>query len=255
MNKDTVIKQFKETLSVISFFEIREKTLRQELEFYIDKSDYIYKFDKFSLKRLEHEIMFLSVDTYSLHQGISKKKSLYKNVIKNYGKEVTKVDKNNAWNEDNVIFLGMIDSDNKFPRELTEKEIKESLEEMNYDDIQSRKKIKEKVGIKSHIHQDIDKWIYENFHEDNDADIKNLSDYRKNFAHRLDSIERLVNELTINKPQELVKILDIVQIVLQKYKDNLHDILVYMKSIKFIEIKNIQYNSMDKIKYFIENRK
>lgn len=250
MKDEILIEQLKQVLNVISFFQIREQTLRKELEFYINKQDYICEIDFCALKRLEHEIMFLSVDAYSLHQGISKQKSFLKNTVQNYGRQFTKVDKRDTFNDDNVIFLGVVDSDDEPPRSPTEEEKNDFIRESNKEAIQSRKKLKEKVGIKSHEHKDIGKWNNENFDENNDNDIKNLSKYRKEFAHRLDSFDKLLNELKVYQPQELLKILNVVQTVLKKYQDNLHDILLYMTSIDFMGIKKFQYNSM--VKYLIK---
>lgn len=206
----------------------------------------------YNLKRLEHEIMFLCVDTYSFHQGMSKQKSFFRNTIKNYGKEITKVDKRNLYNEENII-LRMIDPDDKSVKSLSKLYIKNSLKEINEDEIKLRSKVKEKVGIKSHTHHDIDNWIQEYFNEDNDTNIKKLSEYRDLFAHRLDSIEKLMTELKLRvySSKELMAMLDVVKIVLEKYKNKIKGIIVYMTSEKPI-INGFKYESLDKIQYIFE---
>lgn len=99
------IQHIKKTLQVISLFEIRCQKLREELEFfnkYKKRSKCIG-----SLIRLNHEVMYLCVDTYSLHEGVSKKRSLYSKIIKDKAAFFSKVDKREHTNPDGFTHLGV----------------------------------------------------------------------------------------------------------------------------------------------------
>ena len=115
-----VFREIKSVICVISLLQSREKAFSKELEFLnrrwqkVSKEVNTRKQKLFAtaLKRLEHEVMFLCIETYSLHQGIEKKKSLYKKVIQQHGVILSKVDKTPI-NRDNIEFLGIVESDGK----------------------------------------------------------------------------------------------------------------------------------------------
>jgi hypothetical protein len=102
------IEQIKKTIRVLLFFKIRNKKLREELDFF-KKLDNNSTY-RGAWLRLNYEVMYLCVDAYSLHQGISKKKSLYSKIIKNHASELSRVDKTKYFTPENIIHLGNFSS-------------------------------------------------------------------------------------------------------------------------------------------------
>ncbi|MEM8723260.1 MAG: hypothetical protein AAGE84_28905 [Cyanobacteria bacterium P01_G01_bin.39] len=75
---EEVFREIKDVISVISLLQLREKTFREELEFFNLKwkkvsQEHASSLYVGALKRLENEVGFLCVDTYSLYQGIEKR--------------------------------------------------------------------------------------------------------------------------------------------------------------------------------------
>ncbi len=248
---EEVFTEIKNVMNVISMLQLREKTFRKELEFF---NQNYKKIDRqcaallyiMALKRLEHEVGFLCVDTYSLHQGIEKKKSLYSKVIKQNGKLLSKID-NTPSDRSTFTFLGNIDSDG-VERPFSSEEENDFIEQFEQEAYNSRKELRNNSGITSHKHDDLNEWINKIL---DDKILSQLDQYRNEFAHRLDSLENLKRELPIRHPQSIESIeqmLDIVSIVLTKYNDRFQTILGYTKSQHYLGVKGLKYDSLSRLK-------
>lgn len=245
-----VYREIKSVICVISLLQSREKAFRNELNFFnrrwqeVSKEVNTMKLKLFvtALKRLEHEMMFLCIETYSLHQGIEKKKSLYKKVIQQHGEILSKVDKTPI-NRDNIEFIGIVESDGK-QRDATNDEEDEFYELFNEKAIKSREELRNNYGISSKKHEDIEEWLEQLPNKDV---IDQLEIYRDDFAHRLDSLDKLKRELEPPNPQQIEKMINTVSTVLEIYKNCLQKIIVYTTSEPFLGRKLI-YDSLSRLK-------
>ena len=119
---EEVFSEIKKVISVISMLQLRERTFKEELKFFNLKwkevsKEYASTFYVGALKRLEHEVGFLCVDTYSLYQGIEKKKSLFCKIIKQNGRLLSKIDETQS--DRNIYeFVGVFDSDEEMLKHL-----------------------------------------------------------------------------------------------------------------------------------------
>lgn len=245
---EEVFQEIKNVINVISILQLREKTFREELDFFnqnynkqdrkCSKSLYLG-----ALKRLEHEVEFLCVDVYSLYQGIEKKKSLYSKVIKQHGKILSKTDQTPR-DKNTYSFLGIIGSEG-IKREFNSEKENYFIEKFEQKAYNSREKLKQQSGITSHKHEDLDQWVNKIL---DDEILSKLSQYRKEFAHRLDSLENLKRELEFRHPQSIEEMLDIVSVALNKYSECFQTILGYTKSQRYLGIKGIKYDSLSRLK-------
>ena len=246
-----VVEELNKTIRVLSFLQIREKALREDLLFSLHNYSSVPEDDVSwigPVKRLEHEILFLCVDAYSLHRGISKKKSLFSKVIKNKGKEFLKVDDSETWSFESIN-LRVISSEGT--REGTSEEIADHLEASNKMAFEDRKALKEEVGLTSHQHSDMDDWM-EALVDKNLMEKLNI--YRKEGAHRFDSLDYLERELQIIRPEGLEARLDVVAEVLERYQSCLQKILIYTTSVAHEGISkcDLRYDSLLRIKQWKE---
>ena len=184
---------------------------------------------------------FLCVDTYSLYQGIKKKKSLYSKVIKQNGKLLSKTDKTPS-NRDNYE-LGTLDSNGEIVQLAEEEDnIINRIEKKAY---KSREALKQNSGITSHNHNDLDEWVDKIL---DDETLSQLERYRKEFAHRLDSLDRLKRELNNSQPQDIKEMLDTVSKALNSYYKCFQNLLGYTKSQRYIRIRGLRYDSLSRLK-------
>lgn len=237
--------EIKQVIDVICLLQARESKFREELNFFEaswNRKDDVLKrtiltfpenFDPMSIKRtyllealrrLDHEVMFLCIDVYSLYQGVQKKKSLYSKIIKDHSKAFMKVDKG-AVTLGTVIDLGVFTSSGW--RESSEEEKEEYFKSFSEESLRSRKEMRDSVGPESHRHPEMDKWM-ESFSES--GTVLKLSKYRKKFAHRLDSLDNLKEELKVNSPDSIKDMLNAVRDLLNGYKSRFQDILGYTTS-------------------------
>ncbi|MGM3308815.1 hypothetical protein ACSQ6I_23025 [Anabaena sp. WFMT] len=246
MNEE-VFQEIRSVITTISILQSRESAFRQELEFFNqswkDASEEACKILFIgAFKRLEHEVMFLCIEVYSLHEGIAKKRSLCSKVIMQNGKLLSQVDKTPG-DENTYECLGIIGSHGK--RDCTTEEKNDMIQEIQKEEYESRKKIRDDFGITSHNHDEINEW----FNQVLDEDISSKLDcYRNKFAHRLNNLENLKLEQNIGSPDNVEKILDVVSTVLDKYKCCLQDILGYTRSELFLGIENFKYDSLSRLK-------
>ncbi|MDJ0727732.1 MAG: hypothetical protein QNJ38_21735 [Prochloraceae cyanobacterium] len=159
---EEVFKEIKNVINVISILRIREKTFREELEFFNQNYkktylEYPASLYEGALKRLENEVGFLCIDTYSLHQGIEKKKSLYSKVIKQNGKLLSKIDETPS-DRNTFTFLGILGFDG-VKKPFSPEEENDFIEQFEQKAYNSRKKLRNNSGITSHKHDDLDEWI------------------------------------------------------------------------------------------------
>lgn len=200
-----------------------------------------------ALLRLNHEIMYLCVDTYSLHQGISQQRSLFSQ-IKNNGSQLSKVDKSKNCDAVSIIHLGVLTPSGN--REATHEEKIKAAKEINENCIQARQSLKENCGIQSSKHSDLDQWLENN--QDCNLVCK-LSQLRKNFAHRLDSLDSIRKELEFPVYEDLVRHLEVVSRVLENYKRALQqNILGYNTSSSYAGLCGINYDSISRIQQYEE---
>lgn len=240
-----IIKQIEKTIDVLSFFEMRSKELREELDFFKELDNNLMHVGAWI--RLNHEVMYLCVDAYSLHEGISKRKSLYSKIIKNNSSELSKVDKTKYSTADNIIHLGHHASLGE--REATYEEKVQSAKRINQVSLQSRKELQQNSGITSSNHCDLNKW----FESIQDGDLlQKLHDYRQEFAHRLDSLDNIGKELELTAYEDIDQRLSVVSQVIKNYKQRLQDILVYTTSVLYEGYSGIDYDSISRLKQYIE---
>jgi len=258
----SLIKELEQVIDVISLFQIRESKFREELDFFnhdwnenvdsikvenlILPEDYspekIKKLHLLSaLRRLDHEVMFLCIDVYSLYEGVQKQRSLYSRVMKNSGKSLRKVDQTEG-SSDTLIDLGIFGSGGW--QESSEKEKDEHLKIRNEERLESRKRLRDHTAPQSHQHAEMDQWIDSLL---NPVIVSNLHDYRKKFAHRLDTLDNLKEEMRVNHPKDIQDRLDTVNNLLSIYKSFFQDIIGYMTSVYYEGIKGIDYPSLSQI--------
>lgn len=245
--KENLVQELKDTISVIGMLQERERVFRKELDFFITNCQEGQPSWIGPLKRLEHEAMFLCVDAYSLHEGISERSSLYSKIIKQHGKEFQKVDSRSTNNQNNVVHLGIVGDDGI--RDASSDEISALIKASNKEAKSARKKQKEAVGIKSHKHSDMDNWMKDLIDKEV---IEKLGKYRKDFAHRLNSLDNLKKETSVHTTSALLEMLNVVSTVLQQYKSSFQEILSYTTSTHFVGISNYRYDSIARIRQWKE---
>lgn len=240
---ESLANEIKQVIDVISLLQARELRLRKELDFFNsswnEESDLLKQktlifpenFDPIAvrrlylskaLRRLDHEVMFLCIDVYSFYQGVQKKKSLYAKIIKNYGKAFMKIDESEIIS---FIDLGVFESGSW--RESSDEEKERYLQLLNEEALKARKELKNDFGPKSHNHFEMDQWMGE-FSES--ETVGRLAQYRKKFAHRLDTLDNLKEELMINTPDTIKDMLDDIREFLDRYRSRFHGILGYTTS-------------------------
>ncbi|MFM2315391.1 MAG: hypothetical protein RLZZ04_4669 [Cyanobacteriota bacterium] len=247
MNEE-VFSEIKNAMRVISMLQLREKTFREELDFFNLKckivcKEYSRSLYAGALRRLEHEVGFLCVDTYSLYQGIKEKKSLYSKIIKQNGKLLSKTDKTPS-DRNNYEFLGCFNSDGEM-RPFTIEEKNDLIEKMEEEAYKCKEALKKDSGITSHQHSDLDEWINKVL---DDKILSQLEQYRKEFAHRLDSLDNLKRELEIRQPQDIQEMIDTVSVALNSYFKCFQNILNYAKSQHYLGVKGLEYDSLSRLK-------
>ncbi len=242
----SVIDEFKTLINVISLLEIKEKAFREDLDYFFENGHAHHDWPG-PLKRLEHEIMFLCIDTYSLHQGISKKKSFYSKIIKQYGNQVVKTDKSATVASEELIHLGILGDSGM--EEASADYLNYFIEAANKRAVSSRETLRKAVGVKSNQHSDMDEWMSKVADEEQ---IKKLSAYRKEFAHRLDSLEKLKKEFGVHHPHRMKEMLDVINSILSSYKVCFRDILAYTSSISYSGATGLRYDSILRIKQWHE---
>ncbi|MEN9520464.1 MAG: hypothetical protein RLZZ381_3052 [Cyanobacteriota bacterium] len=244
MSKE-VFDEIKSVIATISILKYREKTFREELDFFNQKGnlqkDPCAMLYSGGLKRLEHEVGFLCVDTYSLHEGIEKKRSLYARVIKNNGKTLSKVDKPNINDVKENYDISMVN------RPCTEEEKNTLIEMSEKENYEQRKQSRDLDGITSSEHSKLDEWVNQILDKEVLSELEN---YRNEFAHRLDSLDNLKRELLDGNPKCIHKMLDVVLKVLTEYEQSLQNILGYTKSLHCFGITNFHYDSLSRLKEY-----
>jgi hypothetical protein len=239
------IEHIKKTIDVISLFELRNNALKEDLDFFNKFNDISMHLG--ALIRLNHEVMYLCVDTYSLHEGISKNKSLYSKIIKNNGAVLSRVDKSEDHKTERIIFLPCISPSGN--RELAPEEKDKAAKIINEQGLKSREKIQKNSGIKSSKHSDLDQWLKD---VQDEAPISKLGDFRKEFAHRLDTLHNICRELELPVFEELANRISVISSVLTTYKIRLQDILNYTASNHYEGVVGINYDSISRLKQYIE---
>lgn len=183
-----------------------------------------------TLIRLEDEVRFLCIDTYSVYEGITKKKSFFSKFIKQEdGKIFLKVDHNPSIDASDLKKFGYFE-ENGF-RPASPEEISEIVKRFNGLDIQSREELKAGFGIASCKHEQLDKWINGLSKK---TVINELESYRKSFAHRFNHMSKIEHELSQYKANSINEItnsiermLEVISNVLTTYITCFQNMLVY----------------------------
>jgi hypothetical protein len=234
---DEAIEQIKKTIDVLSFFEMRNTKLREELDFFKELDNNLMHVGAWI--RLNHEVMYLCVDAYSLYQGISLKKSLYKRIIRNNGSILSKVDKTEHCKAEDIITSS----------ETTHEERVKVAKYINQEVLQARKSLQQSSGIASSKDCDLDKWLDS---IQDEGFVKGLNSFRQEFAHRLDSLDNMDRELKLPACEDIEKRLSVISKALGNYKQRLQDILVYTTSALYEGYVDIEYDSISRLKQYIE---
>ena len=78
--------------------------------------------------------------------------------------------------------------------------------------------------------------------------LSQLAEYRKEFAHRLDSLDNLKRELDIRQPDDIKEMLDTANAALNSYYECLQNILGYTTSQHYLGVKGLRYDSLSRLK-------
>lgn len=259
---ESLIKEIKQVIDAICLLQARESKFREELNFFDaswnQEEDFLKEtilifpegFDSISIKRpyllealrrLDHEVMFLCIDVYSLYQGVQKKKSLYARVIKNCGEALMKVDESTV-DPDTFTDIGMLTSGGW--RESSDEEKKERLQSISKEELRSRKEMRDNVGPKSYRHPEMDEWRDSILESET---VSKLQQYRDKFAHRLNSLDNLKEELMVNSSNSIKDMLNTVCDLLNSYKSCFQDVLGYTTS-DYYEGIETEYISLSQMK-------
>lgn len=232
--KTVLVSKLKTTIDIISLFESRIETFQEELDFFItqweilnkngDDADFQKQSDYFSLllftglRRLDHEVMFLCIDAYALHESIYKKKSLYEKYIADLGKLILSIDKTPL---DSSTYI--------FPSEWDEEMRKDFINSDSKLEIQGRKKFRDAQGITANPRDNLGK-VLDRWKESlvTPESIEKLALYRKEFAHRVDEVDKHEIALSTSSSDAIQEKLDCISTVLGKYKTGLQALLSHL---------------------------
>ena len=188
--------------------------------------------------------MFLTIETFSLHNGIVKDKSLISKSIKQKSSLICKIDKSDSVSEENYTHCGIYTDEGK--REATQDEINKSIKDSNKWRVKARKKLRDKSGIKSKNHADIDVWVERLVNQDG---INKLEDLRHDFAHSLDDLEKIQNGTYFYNAKYIGDILNLIKDILETYKKRLNEVLTYTCSQDYQGIVST-YDSLPRLEFY-----
>lgn len=228
-NPNEAIEQIKHALRAIFILKLRASRFQEELKFYNEKKEKL-EYSELLLMRLSNEVQFLAIDTFSLHQGIAKKKSLFSKVIKQYAEDLFKVDESPV---KHLIYIGDEDSS-------SDEEKRNMQKIMDKFAFEERKNLRDSSGIKSCNHADLDEWLTGIIDKEL---LETLGKYRKDFAHRLDNLENLSKALTYHPPNFIDEVLNNISKVLDGYGSCFTNIILYRTSVDYQGIYGI-YGSL-----------
>lgn len=248
---ESIINELKMVQNIIEITRCRARALKDDVDYVVSNSNIFSQLagGLGAYKRLEHEVMFLCVDTYSLHEGLSKRKSFYSKIIKHHGRQFTKIDKSQTVMRGTFIGIGVIGDE--AIEEFNDEETDFLLDSLNKRALASRREAQRRVGISSHRHPELDQWI------DSLIDkslIEKLASYRKEFAHRFDSLDNLKRELqNVSTVKRLNAMIDVVTEILESYSSCINNIFAYAASTQY-EVSGFRYSSISAIRQFDENK-
>ena len=231
------IEEIKHALRGIWILQLRVIQFQKELDYYNKNKENLESnpVEIGKLMRLSDELRLLCIDTYSLHEGIAKKQSLYSKVIKQKAQVLSKVDKSPVENIRVLVFDG-----EEGPREASEKDKKSIQKVVDKLAHEEREKSRNSYGITSTNHSDLDRWLENKVDEKLIEDLKNC---RSEFAHWLDSLENLERALTYFPPDFIEKVLNDISKVLCSHEFYLKKIILYTTSVDYDGI-NLIYSSL-----------
>lgn len=249
---DSVFTSISNTINTISLHQTRCNEFKKELDFFNERWPVISKeigtispeLFLSALRRLGDEVMFLTIDTFSLHKGIAGKHSLLSNAIRDKGTLLSKVDKTDSISTDTFTHLGVFSSTGR--RDASIEEISSSIKTANKESLKNRKQLKNEGGIRSKSHVDIDNWMNSIL---DDVDIKKLKDLRDGFAHNLDQLEKIENGEAFYNSSSIGEMLNVIDGILKSYKESLNKILTYTCSTYCDGIIS-RYDSLSRLKSF-----
>lgn len=245
-----VFKKVTNTINIISLLQLRCREFKKELNFFYDRwpsvseetgtiSQELYLS---ALRRLGHEVMFLTIETFSLHEGITKKDSLLSSSIRDNGVLLTKVDKSDSVSASNFTYIG---------DPVNQGDIDSIMRVANKRHIDGRKNLRKESGITSKKHEDINDWM-ESITKN--EDISELKTLRDNFAHSLNDIEKIENGMSFFDAQCIKSILKIISNILESYKKRFNELLTYTCSTCYDGVVGCYYDSFSRLKSYDLNK-
>ncbi|MEM8723259.1 MAG: hypothetical protein AAGE84_28900 [Cyanobacteria bacterium P01_G01_bin.39] len=132
-------------------------------------------------------------------------------------------------------------------RPFTREEEDNFIKKREAEAYRSREALKKDSGITSYKHDDLDEWKNKILSLD-DGILSQLAQYRKEFAHRLDSLDNLKRELDVRQPQDIEEMLNTVSAALNSYYECFQNILGYTTSQHYLGVKGLMYDSLSRLK-------
>jgi len=237
LDQDPVI-EIKDVIDLICIFQARTQALAEDFNFFKNE----LKANCPGLKRLEHEVMFLCIDMDALHKDlICVNHSFFSRVIKQHGKQLSRVDKNPTFNSGNTRnFM------NDDIYRLSPEQLRKMAQEDSQEALEEREKLKSNRGLPSSNHDMIrEKWR-ESFLKETEEYIGKISKLRDVFAHRTWQLPRREESyiVDLNRISEVLRCTDQL---LKIYKDRFQVILSYCNSESY-ESGSYSYDSLSRIR-------
>lgn len=243
--RETSVSEIKKIIDIITLIQSRVDIFQSELNFFLKqietiqeekiKDEYFCHLLIFALKRLDHEVIFLCIDTYSTHESILKKKFLFSKYIAGLGKSIIPIDKMPS--DPKTYLLPLTWSDQE----------KEEFIKNDYEiNIAERKRFRDDQKITS----DMTEW--KKYLITLLKDVEKLKKYRGDFAHRLDDIEKVKKELSISNSNEIQERINCASRVLETYKISLQSLVLHLTSKSYDGIVDFVYDSLSRLELFYE---
>lgn len=260
LTKESFVLALKKSVNIITLLECRVEEFNKELIFYMNQTQELNQSRSLmeqeksvvsteellysALRRLDHEIMFLCIETFSLYQGLLEQKSLFSKFITAFGKDILSINKTPV----DRNFCIFIDDDNW---EEEEKKAFTEAEDKRY--LEMRKEFRNAQGLKLDTQQKLGNVLElwkESFIEP--EIIQQLKTYRGEFAHRLDSFAKLDQEYTVTNPSSLQARINCVSYVLEQSKQKIQKLISHLSLEHYEGITGFYYDSMSRLKLLKE---
>lgn len=239
-----LVTEIKDVIDLICIFNARTQALAEDFNFFKNEP----KANRFGLKRLEHEVMFLCIDVDSLHKNIiCENRSFYSRVILLCGGQLSKVDENPTFDNNTRNFM----SDDIY--RLSSEQLQEIEKQDSQKALQERKKLKKECGVPSKNHEMIREEWRKSFLDEIEECIDKISTLRDVFAHRTWQFPRCEEAYVVDL-KRISEILECVDRLLKIYKDRFQIILGYSDSESY-ESGSYLYDSLSRLREAYKYRK